>query len=117
MLQRGVSVVVPEIVDYEIRRELLRANKQQGLQRLDRLIGALEYAPLTTPAMKLAAQFWAQARRTGNATTDDRHLDCDVILAAQANLSHRDGDTCVIATTNVRHLQLFVPAQHWEEWT
>ena len=36
-------VIVPEIADYEVRRELLRANKQRGLERLDELIGLLEY--------------------------------------------------------------------------
>jgi hypothetical protein len=31
----GIRVIVPEIVDYEVRRELLRANKQSGLVRLN----------------------------------------------------------------------------------
>ena len=35
-LKAGNRVVVPEIADYEVRRELLRANKKKGLARLDR---------------------------------------------------------------------------------
>ena len=45
LLARRVRVVVPEIADYEIRRELLRARKDQGIARLDVLEGVLEYLP------------------------------------------------------------------------
>jgi len=59
----GVEVVIPEIVDYEVRRELLRAGKDKGLGRL--LKSMLGYAPITTPVMLKAAEFWATARRMG----------------------------------------------------
>ena len=57
----GIAVRVPEIADYEVRRELLRAGKSKGLGRLDDLKQALGYLPLTTETMVLAAQFWADA--------------------------------------------------------
>src|SRR5438552_905806 len=63
MSDQGTQLVIPEIADYEIRRELLRAGKAEGLARLDSLKTALSYAPLTTAIMLRAAQFWAQARR------------------------------------------------------
>ena len=58
MTARGVRVIVPEIVDYELRRELLRAGKTTSLQRLDQLIAhpVITYLRLTTSAMKRAAQ-------------------------------------------------------------
>ena len=37
-LERSQIFVLPEIADYEIRRELLRANKLNGITRLDRLV-------------------------------------------------------------------------------
>ena len=109
----GSRVIVPEIADYEVRRELLRANKVRGLERLDALAGLLEYLPLSTAAMRQAAIFWAQARQQGRPTADDKALDGDVILAAQAmTLGAAD---IVIATTNVSHLSRFAPTALWPD--
>lgn len=108
----GVRLIVPEIADYELRRELLRANKKRGIASLNNLIVQTEYLPITTSAMRLAAVFWAQARQQGQPTASDRNIDADVILAAQAAaLGISD---FVIATTNVKHLSRFVPAELWE---
>jgi predicted nucleic acid-binding protein len=63
----GDRVLVPEIVDYEVRRELLRANKTAGLTRLDALAASLEYLPLNTSAMRRAALLWHR-----RADRDDR---------------------------------------------
>lgn len=117
LLWNGVRVVVPEIADYEVRRELLRARKRTGVARLDRLRTRVGYVRITTETMLLAAEFWAQARRQGRPTTDDRALDGDVILAAQAVILGHGGDEVVIATTNAGHLGRFVDARTWEEIT
>jgi predicted nucleic acid-binding protein len=108
-------VVVPEMTDYEVRRELLRANKSAGLARLDALKNSIGYVPITTEAMVMAAGFWADARRRGRPTADDRALDADVILAAQATLLASDEVEVIIATTNVGHLSRYARAQKWEE--
>jgi predicted nucleic acid-binding protein len=115
LVARGIRVIVPEIADYEVRRELLRAKKERGLARLDALASRLEYLPLTTAAIRQAAVFWAQARQQGQPTADDKALDGDVILAAQAmTLGAAD---VVIATTNVGHLSRFAPAALWPDLT
>ena len=111
----GVEVVIPEIADYEVRRELLRAGKDRGLGRLDALKRMLGYAPITTPVMLKAAEFWAAARKLGRQSAGDASLDADMILAAQASAMARDGEETVIATTNVRHLALFASAHIWRE--
>jgi PIN domain len=111
----GAQIVIPEIADYEVRRELLRAGKDRGLGRLDALKGMLEYAPITTPVMLKAAEFWATARKMGRQSADDASLDADMILVAQAGALVRAGDETVIATTNVRHLASFAFARIWRE--
>ncbi|UBF25662.1 nuclease [Kovacikia minuta CCNUW1] len=115
LLQTGTVVRIPEIWDYEVRRELLRANKLKGIQRLDTLKTILGYVPITTEVMLRAAEFWAQARQQGYPTADDRSLDADVILAAQAAVLVDLGNTVTVATTNVDHLNRFVPARLWDE--
>jgi len=57
LVAHGLRVIVPEIADYEVRRELLRAKKERGLARLDALASRLEYLPLTTAAMRQATLF------------------------------------------------------------
>ena len=111
MVVNGARVIVPEIADYEVRRELIRARRTGGITRLDALIAQVDYLALTTRAMRQAATFWAEARQQGRPTAADPALDGDVILAAQAaTLELTD---VVIATTNVRHLSRFVPAALW----
>jgi predicted nucleic acid-binding protein len=113
LVDQGHRVLVPEIADYEVRRELLRANKAHGLRRLDTLIGLLEYLPITTAAMRQAASFWAESRKAGQPTAPDLAFDADAILAAQA-VTLAPGEV-VIATTNVSHLSRFAPASHWRD--
>lgn len=74
LLNSGWRVILPEICDYEVRRELLRANKPAGVAQLDALAAALEYLPLTTAAMRRAAELWAQARQQGQPTAGDRTM-------------------------------------------
>ena len=105
---------VPEIADYELRRELLRMDKIDGIKRLDALKDILGYIPITTQMMLVAAEFWAQARKKGKPTADDKALDGDVILAAQARVIMDGGQNVVIATTNVGHLSRFVNAKEWK---
>ena len=110
---KGYIVRLPEIADYEVRRELIRVGKTSGIRRLDQLKSQIPYRPLTTEVMVLAAQLWADARKRGKPTADSHALDGDVILAAQAILEVNAGNEVVIATTNVGHLSQFVDAREW----
>jgi len=72
LLRKGAIVYVPEIADYEVRRELIRAGLQKGVDRLDRLKSVLQYLPINTEMMLRAAQLWAEARNRGTPTADPR---------------------------------------------
>ncbi|MBI4605804.1 MAG: nuclease [Planctomycetes bacterium] len=113
----GVRVIVPEIADYEVRRELLRARKTSSVARLDAFNAARpdRYLPLTTRVFRRAASLWAEARQHGLPTSDPQALDADVLLAAQVLETGLRPAEVVVATTNVGHLSRFVEARLWRE--
>jgi predicted nucleic acid-binding protein len=112
---RDYLIALPEITDYELRRELIRANKLRGIRQLDELKSLIIYLPITTQVMLKAAELWAQARIEGYPTAHSEAIDGDVILAAQAMLIQLEGHSVTIATTNVNHISRFVSAKTWEE--
>ena len=114
LLARGERFAIPEIADYEVRRELLRAGLLKSVHRLDNLKQTLEYIPIQTEAMVLAAKLWAEARQTGQPTADAKALDGDIILSAQARLLTNETTEVIVATTNVGHLSRFITASDWQ---
>ena len=114
LMLRGETVGLPEIADYELRRELILHGKTQGIKRLDELKSQLLYFPITTATMLLAAQLWAKTRKNGKPTADQKDIDADVILAAEATLLAEQGHQVIVASTNIRHLSLFVDAREWQ---
>lgn len=111
----GVRIIVPEIADYELRRELLQARLTESLDTLGQLLDAVDYLPLNTAMMRRAAAFWAQIRQAGRPTADRHALDGDVILAAQTLALGLAPGEIVVATTNVSHLARFVTAKRWQD--
>lgn len=116
MLKTGNRVLVPAIICYELKRELLRAEKPFSVNRLDVFSRASNrYIPLTDEALRLSAELWAKARQEGRPTADSKVLDIDVILAAQVLSFGIPASDAVVVTTNTKHLSQFVPAKHWSE--
>jgi predicted nucleic acid-binding protein len=113
----GARLALPEIADYELRRELLRAGLTSSVAMLDGLAGLLNYLPITTPVMRQAAVFWADLRQHGRSTASPDALDGDVILAAQAHALIAAGHSVVVATANAGHLGRMIPAQQWDTIT
>jgi len=119
MIRAGHRFIVPAIADYEVRRELERAAKPAGLAALDAWNSAApnRYLPLSDSALRLGATLWAHARNAGTITADPKELDADVLIAAQALDMGLQPSDFIVATVNVGHLALFVPADLWTNIT
>jgi hypothetical protein len=116
MSRAGHTDCLPEICDYEARRDAIRRNAIGAITQLDNMAATLLYLPLSTPVMHSAASLWAEARNRGLPTADNKTLDADVILAAQVQLlAEATGDRVIVATDNIRHLAQFVEARSWQE--
>ena len=108
LLDHNIAVFLPEIADYEVRRNLIVENLTGSLANLEALPSLINYVPIATADMHQAAELWATSRKTGRSVGDPRELNAGVIIAAQAI---RLGAT--IATDNVGHLAQFVEARPW----
>ena len=120
LLAKSVNVVTSEISDYEVRRELIRI-KSEGLETLDNLKELVDFLPVTTEILKKAAEFWAEARQNHIPTADDKNIDADMIISAQWSIlcDEYPGQGVFVATTNLKHLQIFVGenALEWRDIT
>jgi predicted nucleic acid-binding protein len=116
MLAAGYLVILPEIADYETRRELIRRGATANLGRLDVLKARLDYRPITTESMVRAAELWATVRKAGQPTAHPDALDGDCIVAAQSLVETGPGSIPIVATTNAFHLSRFpgIDARLWE---
>jgi len=114
-MRAGTRFLVPEIADYELRRELLRLGLTPALARLDAFNSALpdRYLQLNTAAIRRAAELWADVRRRGLPTADPKELDGDVIVAAQTMTSGFPLRDLAVATSNPIHLSRYLDADLW----
>jgi predicted nucleic acid-binding protein len=104
------ELLLSELADYELRRELLHIGSRLSLARLDELTRELRYIPVTTATWRSAARLWAYLRRTGKPSASERALDGDVILAAQAL-----AESAVVVTSNTKHFEALVTSMDWPD--
>ncbi|MBD1912873.1 MULTISPECIES: nucleic acid-binding protein [unclassified Leptolyngbya] len=116
---------IPEICDYECRREYFQNRSIVSIQRLDKLTqrtDRLVYWRLTTGIVHKAAQLWGEARNKGIVLADKKSLDGDVLLIATAiNIVEETEEKVIIATTDESDLSNFnnrrLVSLSWEKIT
>ena len=81
----GWRLILPEIADYEVRRELIHRNSINGLANLDWLGRQFEYLPLNTAAMR-------QGRRVLGEGSPGRLAYCRPGRPGRGRNSRRPGD-------------------------
>ena len=101
------TLFIPEVADYEVRRELLRLKNAGAVSRLDELRQTAVFLPLATDAILLAATLWAETRQRGRPTSDAKALDADALITAQVRLLFLEDyalTTAVIATGDIKDM-------------
>jgi hypothetical protein len=111
----GNLIYVPEICYYETLRELERRQAATQIKKLKNFCIAEEYRFIRINSYHLeeAAKLWGQTRNMGKTTSDDKGIDGDMILSAQALSLKIPPSDFVVATTNVDHIGIFIPAEEW----
>ena len=109
LLVNGYEIVIPEIADYELRRELTRANRTRSISRLDEWELRLRYLPCSTEHFRHAADLWAYTRNRGRPTASDKALDGDVLISAQTLAVNG-----VLLTVDLDDFRYLVEAYTWD---
>ncbi len=117
-LAAGDTFLLPEIADYEVRRNLTLqvlirprpCQSEAAIYLLDQLKASISYCPITTDAMLKSSALWAEHRKGAQiGDPQSKGLDGDVILTAQCmDEAERRGKPIIIATMNLRDF-LFIP--------
>ena len=110
---REFVVVIPEIVDYEVRRGFLlksryesdptkKAAFERSLVNLDKLVTRWPRRTTSREILLRAAELWARARGEHYQTAHEERLDIDVIVAA-----HALAEAAPVLTNNTKHFHRF----------
>ncbi len=116
LLSRGAYVTVPDICDYEIRRELIRINSFESLDNLKGLRNVINFQELTFNVLTEAAEIWAIARNSNQPNKSIQNIDVDCIIAAHWRLLKNEypGREVIVATENIKDFQSFSDCSSWK---
>jgi predicted nucleic acid-binding protein len=115
---KGHTVIIPGMCYYECLRELEMRQATHQIERLtNHCVRSFRFIPITQAHLDAAAILWGQTRRSGKALADPKALDGDVILCAQVLSFNLPASDYVVATTNRKHLSVFVTRDDWQNIT
>lgn len=73
------ELILSAMVEYEIRRGLLKRNARAGSRAFEAIRKGLSYRPFDERTWELGAELWAHSRKLGSPIPD-----ADLLIAAQA---------------------------------
>ena len=114
-IAQGNRLAVPDMMVYEVVRELKLQGKTIGIARLEESINRSLYIPTTREILDIASDLWAELRKRGKPTVSKEALNFDTILAAHAIFLNNTGSRAVVAATNLRHLSLMTETYDWRD--
>jgi hypothetical protein len=63
--------------------------------------------------MLRAAMLWAESRQSGIVTADNKAIDRDIIMAAQALSLGLSASEVIVVTSNSSHFSHLIQAEEW----
>jgi predicted nucleic acid-binding protein len=102
-----ISLRVAEIIDYELRRNLILEGLQKSINKLNQFKQKKQFIFITSESLLEASEIWAKLRVDAKATADIKNIDVDVILAAQAFSQKPNFEEIIIVTTNASDISRF----------
>ena len=102
----SAEVILLTIVDFEVRRELLRLGATAKLRALDEFKARLDVVDVGERAFLRPAEFWATAQG-GKAAATPEALDAEAIIAGIAAEIGGAWDEVIVATINIGHFGHF----------
>ena len=108
MFNRGCTIKIPDICEYEIRRGLLFAKSKnpdlitKKIKRLDSWLDIFDNLSLTREVLLEAADKWAFLQKQGKIRA--KGVDVDILVLSHLYLERKlnPGRRVVIVTTNIR---------------
>ena len=105
--EQKIAHRVAAITDYELRRELVLQGYTKGINNLNKFRQRELIIPIDNESLIAATELWAEIRKIGQATADNKNIDCDVIMVAQALTLRKQFQEIIILTIDVKDLIRF----------
>ena len=96
LTKNGHALIIPAIVDYEIRRGLLAKNYLKKLRKFEQLQQVIRIGEFDLPVWRKAAEIYANLSKQGKSI--GTNFDGDVFIAAYCVING-----CILITNNKDH--------------
>lgn len=78
--------------------------RSKVINNLNKFKQRQEIIPIDSESLLKATELWAEIRKDGRPTADNRNIDCDVIMVAQSLKLRKKFEQIIILTIDVKDL-------------